>query len=209
MHEEDVMPVILELEDYEADLVVDALMEGRIRLMKDWEDRWRSPGRGPFEDDLAHIDADIVAVADIREHLKEGIMVQHLCQNRAIDREKKVSVAWHHERGWLPSADFVEKPIEGATTQDQLSPGTWTTLPEGYEVDADPYEITDPKKKIVIASADTQTDGTMLGFYRYSLTPPEKRLDVVITINGKTEMLSGNATEIEGVIKELTSAAVS
>lgn len=138
------MPVILKLEEYEADLVVDALMEGRIRLTKDWEDRWRSPGRGPFEDDLAHIDADIVAVADIREHLKEGIMVQHLCQNRALDPEKKVSVAWHHERGWLPSADFVEKQIEGATTQDQMSPSACTTLPDGYEVDADPFEITHP-----------------------------------------------------------------
>ncbi len=31
------MPVILELEKYEAELVVDALMEGRIRLMKDGE----------------------------------------------------------------------------------------------------------------------------------------------------------------------------
>lgn len=32
MHEEDEMPVILELEEYEADLVVDALMEGCIRM---------------------------------------------------------------------------------------------------------------------------------------------------------------------------------
>ncbi|MBY5462081.1 hypothetical protein [Rhizobium leguminosarum] len=59
------MPVILELEEYEADLVVAALMEGPIKLMKDWGERWRSPDRSPFEDDHAHIDADIVTVADI------------------------------------------------------------------------------------------------------------------------------------------------
>jgi len=107
------MPVILELEEYEADLVVAALMEGRFKLMKDWGDRWRSADRSPFEDDLAEIDADIVATADIRERLKEGIMVQRMCQKGSADPEKKVRVAWHHEHGWLPEdSDLDEWPFE-------------------------------------------------------------------------------------------------
>ncbi len=93
--------------------------------------------------------------------------------------------------------------------RDQMSPGSWITLPDGYEVDADPFETTDPDERIVIASGDTQTDGTMVGFYIYSLTPPEKQLSVLVTVNGKTEWLSGNATEVEKAFKELTSAALS
>lgn len=169
------MPVILELEDYEANLVVDALVEQRIRLMKNWENRYRSPdeadGRYGIDigkiGDLAHIDADIEAVADIRERLKEGIMWQRFCQERSVDPETKVSVAWHHERGWLPSADFIEKPIEGSLDQDQVSPGTWTTLPEGFDVDDLMFDVTDPEDQIVIASGDTQTDGTVVGFHTF------------------------------------------
>ncbi|MGE7368322.1 hypothetical protein ACQKKX_04525 [Neorhizobium sp. NPDC001467] len=116
------MPVILELEEYEADLVVAALMEGRIRLMKEWGERWRSPDRSPFEDDLAHNDADIVAVAEIRERLKEGIMWQRFCQERSADPEKRVSVAWHHEHGWLPSADFIEKPMSALSIRIRCRP---------------------------------------------------------------------------------------
>lgn len=129
MHDEDVMPVILELEDYEANLVVDALVEQRIRLMKNWEDRYRSPdendGRYGIDigkiGDLAMIDADIVTVCALRERLKDGIMVQRMCQEHALYPEKSVSVAWHHNRGWLPTDDFVETPIEH--DQDQMSLG--------------------------------------------------------------------------------------
>ncbi|ASP98426.1 hypothetical protein CN065_14175 [Sinorhizobium meliloti] len=158
------MPVILELEEYEADLVVDALMEGRIRLMKDWGDRWRSPDRSPFEDDLAHIDADIVAVADIRERLKEGIMWQRFCQERSADPEKRVSVAWHHERGWLPSADFIEKPIEGSLDQDQMSPDTWTTLPDDVAVDDWMFDITDPEE-LKVKRIEIKIDGVTRTVY--------------------------------------------
>lgn len=190
------MPVILELEEHEADLVVAALMEGRIRLMTDWEDRWRSPDRSPFEDDLAHIDADIVAVVDIREHLEEGIMVQHLCQSRALDPEKKVSVAWHHEHGWLPSADFIEKPVESISDQDQMSPGTWTTLPEGSDYFDWMLDITDPEEKIVVASADTQTDGV-------------KVCVAEITINGVTITICNTEStlrDFEGHLDRLNEA---
>ncbi|GMB82756.1 hypothetical protein NN6n1_35390 [Shinella zoogloeoides] len=77
--------------------------------------------------------------------------------------------AWHHEHGWLPSVlnqleelkafDGVRK--EGITARRRISeqlaafheatelkPGKWTTLPEGFDVDADPFEITDPEEPL-------------------------------------------------------------
>lgn len=48
-----------------------------------------------------------------------------------------------------------------------MSPGTWTTLPEGLDLDDWMFDITGPEDKIVFASADTQTDGTTLGFHTY------------------------------------------
>ncbi|RVG70889.1 hypothetical protein [Sinorhizobium meliloti] len=178
------MPVILELQEFEADLVVAALMEGRIRLMKDWGDRYRSQDRSPFEDDLAEIDADIVAVADIRERLKEGIMWQRYCQGRSLEPEKKVSVAWHHRHGWMPTADFVEKPIEDVFDQEQISPGTWTTIPDSYAI-----AFAEPTTVPYWNDMETQSDGllerpdgyrlqicrirrTREGFYKLGFTDP-------------------------------------
>ncbi|WP_117195932.1 hypothetical protein [Rhizobium terrae] len=191
------MPVILELEDYEANLVVDALVEQRIRLMKNWEDRYRSPnendGRYGMDickiGDLAMIDANIDTVYALRERLKEGIMIQRMCHEHALHPEKSVSVAWHHKRGWLPTADFVEKPIED--DQDQMSPGTWTTLPDGVGIDDWMFDITDPEDKIVIASADTQTDGTRVGFYTYELTG-RKAQDQTRTAGLRPDYLAGD-----------------
>lgn len=169
------MPVILELEEYEADLVVSALVEQRIRLMKNWEDRYRLPdendGRYGIDigkmGDLAMIDTNIDTVYALRERLKDGIMVHRMCREASLDPTARVSVAWHHKRGWLPTADFVEKPIEGAVDQDQMSPDTWTTLPDGVGVDDWMFDITDPDDKIVIASGDTQTGGTMVRFHTF------------------------------------------
>ncbi len=73
-------------------------------------------------------------------------MVQRFCQERSEDPEKRVSVAWHHKRGWLPTADFVEKPIED--DQDQISPGTWTTLPDEFDLDGWPFDVTDPEEPV-------------------------------------------------------------
>lgn len=171
------MPVILELEDYEANPVLHALVEQRIRLMKRWEDRYRPTDENDDRHgidigkigDLAMIDANIDTVSALRELLKDGIMVQRMCQEHALHPEKSVSVAWHHKRGWQPTADFVEKPMEH--DQDQMSPGTWTTLPE--RADNWMFDITDPEDKIVIASADTQTDGTTVGFQTYPAEPEQ------------------------------------
>ena len=171
------MPVILELEDYEASQVVDALVEQRIRLMKNWENRYRSPdendGRYGIDigkiGDLAMIDANIGTVYALRERLKDGIMVQRMCQEHALYPEKSVSVAWHHKRGWLRTADFVKKPIE----DDQMSPGTWTTLPDAFGIDDWCHHVMAPDDQIVIASADRQNkvnlfpcEGGYVGLWR-------------------------------------------
>ncbi|MBY5462080.1 hypothetical protein [Rhizobium leguminosarum] len=71
-------------------------------------------------------------------------MWQRLCQNRALDPEKKVTVAWHREHEWMPTANFMEKSIEDVLDQDQMSPGTWTTLTDDVGGDAWPFEVTDP-----------------------------------------------------------------
>ncbi|OHV83671.1 hypothetical protein [Rhizobium sp. LCM 4573] len=60
---------------------------------------------------------------------------------------------------------------------ERLQPGTWTTLPPdfGYDVVTDwPYEATDSEEQIVIAGADTQSDGTMAAFYTVDLGEPWK-----------------------------------
>lgn len=36
----------------------------------------------------------------------------------------------------------------------------WTTLPDEFDVDGWPFEVTDPDQEALIASVDTQTDGT-------------------------------------------------
>ena len=54
----------------------------------------------------------------------------------------------------------LQSTLADGTAQDQIAPGTWMTLPEGFDVDVDPFEITDPEETMVVASADTQTDGT-------------------------------------------------
>ncbi|MDR6587410.1 hypothetical protein [Agrobacterium tumefaciens] len=51
--------------------------------------------------------------------------------------------------------------------QDQMSPGTWTTLPDAFGIDDWCHHVIGPDDQIVIASADTQTDGTEVGFHTF------------------------------------------
>lgn len=192
MYEEDEMPVILELEDYESNLVVDALVEQRIRLMKNWEQRYRSPdendGRYGIDigkiGDLAMIDANIDTVYALRERLKDRIMVQRMCQERALHPEKSVSVAWHHKRGRLPTADFVEKPIED--DHDQMSPSTWTTLPDEVDAEGWMFDVTDPEP--TTAGIDTQST-------------PDCKVSISITVGGKTLTIDGHEDVLDTIMK--------
>lgn len=188
------MPVILELEDYEASLVVDALVEQRIRLMKNWENRYRSPdendGRYGIDigkvGDIAMIDANIDTVYALRERLKEGIMWLRFCQERSADPEKRVSVAWHHERGWLPSADFIEKPIEDDQDQDQVEPATWPTLHDEVDADGWMFDVTDPEP--TTAGIDTQST-------------PDCKVSISITVGGKTLTIDGHEDVLDTIMK--------
>lgn len=97
-------------------------------------------------------------------------------------------VVWHCQYGWLYTASQLQAAVESASSggvskaklarilkidkeveQDQIAPDTWTTIPEGFDVDTDPFEITAPEEKIVIASADTQKDGTEIRVVEISI----------------------------------------
>ena len=105
-------------------------------------------------------------------------------------------MVWHHKHGWLHPKKYMEAAkadVEaGDLTReevayalgfdiaevdaqiasirdrlDRLEPGTWTALPDEVDSDDLMFDVTDPEDKIVIASADTQTDGTMVGFHAF------------------------------------------
>lgn len=117
-------------------------------------------------------------------------------------------MVWHHKHGWLHPVKYLEAAkadveageitreevadalgvdlAEADATnardrarQDQMSPGTWTTLPDGVGVDDWMFDITDPDDKAVIASADTQWDRTKVSV-------------VEININGETRTIYSN-----------------
>lgn len=49
--------------------------------------------------------------------------------------------------GDLPPDDFRKKLQSFDAAQDQVSPGTWTTLPDEFDVDGRPYDVTKPEEK--------------------------------------------------------------
>jgi len=177
------MPVILELDDYETDLVVAALVEGRIKLMDDWKNLYRLPDRGQYEGDLSIKNADIEILDMIRDRLKGGQMIQSFDQPRSAEPQQRPTEAWHHKHGWLHPKkdmetakaaveagdltreevadalgfDIAEVDAQIASIRDhldRLEPGTWTTLPEDAEDWM--FDITDGEAPIT-AGADTQS----------------------------------------------------
>lgn len=90
----------------------------------------------------------------------------------------------------LPPDDFRRKLEAFDPEQDQMSPGSWTTLPEDLEGDDWMFDVTDPEDKMVIASADTQTDGT-------------KVCVVEININGVTRTVCAPETTLRDFERDL------
>lgn len=91
--------------------------------------------------------------------------------------DRTTDVGWSRTSIWLK--DFIEwlgKSDLGISETPKVS--SYTTLPEGFEiadeVDTWPYAETDPEEKAVVASADTQTDGTTVAFYTYDLNGRRK-----------------------------------
>lgn len=143
------MPV-LNLNEDERNAVIAALHHERVRLTGEWSKA--------FDDDEGsgfHRDSELERLAeaiDLTTDLRRKIEV-------AVDITK---AAWHNEYGWLHpkkametaqadieagritreevanalGVDLDEVDAENATDrarQDQMSPGTWTTLPEDFE----------------------------------------------------------------------------
>lgn len=174
------MPV-LEINEDEKKLLLIALVHDRVRLMHEWAQIGDDDGRIDPDGDRWVIDGIVDAMTDLRRKIE------------AADDAPKA--AWHHERGWLHpkkameaakadveagdltreevadalGVDFAEVDAQIASIRDRLDrfeSESWTTLPE----DADDlmFDITDPEEKIVIASGDTQTDGTVVGFHTFT-----------------------------------------
>ncbi|MDH2092050.1 hypothetical protein N5K21_25315 [Rhizobium pusense] len=155
------MPV-LNLNEDERSAVIAALHHERARLTGEW-----SKAFDDEEGSVIYRDNELDRLAkaiDLTTDLRRKVEV-------AVDITK---AAWHNEYGWLHpkkameaaqddieagaasrekvadalGIDVSELDAENArdrARQDQMSPGTWTTLPEGFDVDDDPFEITDPE----------------------------------------------------------------
>lgn len=165
--------------------LVNALQDAAEKRMKSRAERnARSPRKGTSVIKAVDHDGKVgfhyVVVDECVPVISDFICGLEGAGNRAV---------WHREHGWLPktSAPILDE-IEAFNRavnvswgiprarvdvdQDQIEPGTWTTLPEDAEDWI--FDVTDPEEKVVIASADTQTDGTEVAFYTYDLTPAEK-----------------------------------
>lgn len=211
------MPVILKLTEYEAGLVVDALATGRAALMKQWgsvfEQEVYDDGMFLLSKDsiLENLDDNIAALGWVRKRLERAVI-------DTPPEGGKLDAVWHHKRGWIRPVDeirtaaaiearkrsqefdLVELDAANSRDQDQMSPGTWTTIPEGFDVDAapgysfvgdieeyapdsNPFEITDADEPVT-AGIDTQkaSDGKV-------------RID--IKIGGRTLTVDGSADLIK------------
>ncbi len=166
------MPVLKLTED-ERTILVTALTHESVRLMTEWKKSADDYESSPYwrAMDCAEIDEDVDAVTDLRRKIE------------AVEYEPKA--AWHNEFGWLHpkkaaeaataaveageltredvaaplGVDLAEVDAENARDrgrQDQMSPGTWTTLPEGFDPDDWPFD-TDPEP--TTARIDVQTKG--------------------------------------------------
>lgn len=182
------MPV-LNLNEDERNTVIAALHHERVRLAGEWSKAYDDEEGSGF-----HRDSELESLAaaiDLTTDLRRKIEV-------AVDITK---AAWHNEYGWLHPVKYLEaakdaveageitreevadalgfdlaevgaENVRDRMRQSLMSPGTWTTLPDDFGVDDLMFDITDPEEdQIVIASADTQTDGTVVGVYSFDLKP--------------------------------------
>lgn len=205
------MPV-LGLNLNEATLVVDALMEGRSKLMKDWGRVFQSDAYAPYSHDdvLNDIDCNIVTLAEVRQRLQATIKAER----------QRINGAWHRTHGWLHpvkhiedvaaaiaagettreevadvlGADLAEVDAENERDFERLQPGTWTTLPPdfGYDVVTDwPSDATEPAS-VVTAGIDTQADGS--GKVRIDLSVG----GTTATLYGSEELIRHLASLVKG-----------
>ncbi|WP_107675040.1 hypothetical protein [Agrobacterium sp. LAD9] len=132
------MPV-LNLNEGERNLLVTALAHDRARRMHEWEQIQYDNSRINPDGDRWVIDGVVDAITDLRRKIE------------VVDQAQGSNTAWHHEHGWLPSAlhklaesrEFESAGPYGGfgraevssveNVGDQMSPGTWTTLPDDFD----------------------------------------------------------------------------
>lgn len=142
--------------------------------------------------------ADIEAGETTREEVADalGIDVAEVDAENARDRA----------RIQLGDAIFydcrLQSNLADGTAQDQVAPGTWTTLPQGFDVDADPgysfvgdveeyapdsnpFEITDADEPVT-AGIDTQASA-------------DGKVRIDITVGGKTLTVDGHESLLEAL----------
>lgn len=164
---------LLNINEDEKTILVTALTHERVRLMKEWTRAVEDYESSVYsrELDCAEIDDHADAVTDLRRKIE------------VADYAPKA--AWHHKRGWLRNEAFAEhckKKFAENVTGEGIKPGTWTTLPEGFDLDDWMFDVTDPEDKVT-AGADTQA--TADGKVRIDITVGGK----LLTIDGHEYLL--------------------
>ncbi|MFK3962134.1 hypothetical protein ACI2KT_00970 [Ensifer adhaerens] len=90
----------------------------------------------------------------IEEAKRRKAIAEMLLAEFAVDRQidqRAPEAAWHHQLGWLHPA----KNTESAPDEDQISPGAWTTLPEGFDPADWGFDGSDPTADTVTVRGDT------------------------------------------------------
>ncbi|MGO7273918.1 hypothetical protein ACCT18_01270 [Rhizobium ruizarguesonis] len=158
---------------------MDALMEGRWALMKQWG-KLREIGEDRiFLCDLQagseNLDENVVALGWVRDRLKRAII-------DTPPEGGKLDAVWHHKRGWIhpvdeirkaaaaveagkitrdevadaPGVDLVEVDAENARDQERLKVNSWTTIPGGFEI-----TFAEPNAFPFWNDMETQSDGLL------------------------------------------------
>ncbi len=217
------MPVTLNLTEYEAGLVMDALMEGRWALMKQWgnlreiEEDHIFPG--DMQASFENLDENVVALGWVRDRLKRAII-------ETPPDGGKIGAVWHHKRGWIRPVDEIRKAAaavesgkitredaahaigvdlaevdaENARDQDRLKVNGWTVLPQGFEVTFEEpksgYGLVGDLEDDTWPYENTEADDPVTAGVDTQATADGKvRID--IQIGGKTVSVTGDACALK------------
>jgi peptidoglycan/xylan/chitin deacetylase (PgdA/CDA1 family) len=125
-------------------------------------------------------------------------------------------MVWHHNHGWLHPRKYIEaakadveageitreevadalgfyvaeldaENARDRARQDQMSPGTWTTLPEGIDLDDWMFDITDPEP--TTAAIDVQCK--------------HGRVRIDLNVGGKTTTVEADPEGAARLLREL------
>lgn len=153
-------------------------------VLKNGDDRFERGAWQSFKRKLI-ADTELTLEEAKRRKAIAEMLLAEFAVDRQIN-QRAPEAAWHHQLGWLHPAKSIEAAkaaVEAGDTtrekvadtlgadlgevdaenardrarQDQMSPGTWTTLPKGFDPDNWPFDVTDPEP--TTAGIDVQTTG--------------------------------------------------